>query len=220
MATVISTLRAPFRPEQFGDSSYPTRDGRPMGETDLHRRIMIDVIGALEQFYAGQQVYVSGNLLLFYEPENRRKHVSPDVLVTKGLKPGLRLNYILWQEGLPPNVVIEVTSKSTRKEDIEKKFEIYRDVIRVAEYFVFDPYSEYLDPPLQGYRLADGRYDAITLVNGRLACEQLDLELEGQKEALRLYDRRTSQPLLTPREEVERLRSELQRAGQAKSRRP
>ena len=106
-----------------------------MGESDLHRQVMFDLIGALENYYAGQQVYVSGNLLLFYEPGNKRKHLSPDVLVTKGLRPGLRLNYILWQEGRAPNFVIEVTSASTRREDLENdnQASLYRLLTNVLD---------------------------------------------------------------------------------------
>lgn len=203
----------------IGDPTYPTRDGRPMGETDLHRRIMFDLINRLERHYAGQQVYVSGNLLLFYEPGNKRKHLSPDVLVTTGLRPGLRLNYILWQEGLPPNIVIEVTSKTTRKEDLEKKFAISQNIIRVPEYFLFDPYGEYLDPPLQGHRLKRGRYVPIArLRDGRLHCEQLGLDLVPEYRSLALVDRKTGERLKSADEladeradEVTQLREELKR---------
>ncbi len=66
---------------------YPTRDGRLMGETDIHIDQTFDAREALKMFFNGQRVYVSGNILLFYERGNRRKHVSPDVLVTKGIEP-------------------------------------------------------------------------------------------------------------------------------------
>lgn len=80
------------------DIQYPTNDGRPTGETDLHRDLMATTIETLKRFFAGQRVYVSGNILLFYRPGNRRRHVSPDVLVTKGLEQRQRDNYLLWQE--------------------------------------------------------------------------------------------------------------------------
>jgi hypothetical protein len=39
---------------------------------------MITLIHRLKAYYAGDpRVYVSGNLLVFYEPGNRRRHVSP-----------------------------------------------------------------------------------------------------------------------------------------------
>ena len=72
-------------------------------------------------------------------------------------------------------MVFEVTSKKTRKQDLTKKFEIYRDVLRVREYFLFDPFEEYLDPSLQGYRLVDGNYEPIAMVKGGMPSEVLGL---------------------------------------------
>jgi Uma2 family endonuclease len=185
-----------------------------MGESDVHRRVIIDLIGALETYYAGKQVYVSGDLLLFYEPGNRRRHVSPDVLVTIGLELGDRLNYILWQEGKPPDMVIEVTSKTTRREDLEDKFVIYRDQIKVPEYFLFDPLGDYLRPQLQGYRLRGGEYVPIRPVRGRLVCKGLGLELAAEGKALRLFDQRTGQALLSPRESAEQALEQAEQALQ------
>ena len=48
--------------------------------------------------------------------------MSPDVLVVRGIEPHDRQNYLLWEEGCPPQVVIEVTSESTRDEDLYDKF--------------------------------------------------------------------------------------------------
>jgi len=185
MATV--TNHVTFEPSS-GELDYPTSDGRPMGETDLHRNIMFATIETLKLYFEGQRVYVSGNILLFYQPGNRRRHVSPDVLVTKGLDPRDRDHYLLWQEGRPPNVVIEVTSESTREEDLDDKFEIYRDKVSVAEYFLYDPHGDYLHPPLQGYRLLDGEYQRIEPVAGRLPSIELGLDLEDQPRQLRFFD--------------------------------
>ena len=150
----------------LGELDYPTSDGKPMGETDLHRSVMVAAIETLKMHYAGQLVYVSGNILVYYRPGNKRRHVSPDVMVVRGLEQRDRENYLLWDEGRAPNVVIEVTSESTRDEDLEDKLEIYRDEIGVAEYFLFDPRSEYLNPALQGHRLRRGRYVPILPVGG------------------------------------------------------
>jgi len=179
---------------------YPTSDGRPMGETDLHRNIMFASIESLKLHYRGQQVYVSGNILLFYQPGNRRRHVSPDVLVVKGLDPHDRENYLLWEEGRPPDVVIEVTSDSTRDEDLYDKFEIYRDQIRVVEYFLFDPRGDYLEPALQGYRLKARRYEPVKPVAGRLPSRELGLHLEIHQRALRFFDPATGSWIPTPEE--------------------
>ena len=77
-------------------NDYPTSDGKPMAETDTHRRLMTVLIEILMAFYqANPRVYVSGNLLIFYERGNKRRHISPDVFVVKGIPKGNRLNYIL-----------------------------------------------------------------------------------------------------------------------------
>lgn len=179
---------------------YPTTDGKPMGETDLHRNIMFASIESLKLHYAGQQVYVSGNILLFYQPGNRRRHVSPDVLVVKGLDQHDRENYLLWEEGRPPHVVIEVTSDSTRDEDLYDKFEIYRDQLRIVEYFLFDPRGDYLEPALQGYRLKGRRYEPIKPVADRLPSRELGLHLESHSRQLRFFDPATGNWIPTPDE--------------------
>src|SRR5262245_20219201 len=122
------------------DLDYPTSDGRPMAETDLHRELIVDLIQTLDDWFADDpDVYVSGNLLLFYEQGERRKHLSPDVFVVKGVPKIKRKHYLLWREKKGPDAVIELTSASTRDEDIEDKFEMYRETLRVPEYFLFDP---------------------------------------------------------------------------------
>jgi len=101
-----------------------------------------------------------------------------------------------------------LTSKSTKNEDLKKKFELYRDVIKVSEYFLFDPLGDYLKPPLQGFRLQDGKYGPIEAVKNRLPSQTLRLHLERDDENLRLYDPKTGQWLPTPTEERQKKRAE------------
>jgi Uma2 family endonuclease len=178
-----------------------------MGETDWHRKQMNLLIEMLEDFFAGRRVYVSGNLLLFYEQGNRRRHVSPDVFVVRGVDHHLRDNYLLWEERRAPQVVIEVTSASTRSEDQTTKLTLYQDTLKVREYFLFDPYGEWLDPQLKGYRLRQGVYQPLRPRHGRLVSQELKLHLEGDGEMLRLWDPRSQawQPT-----RAERLQQEMQ----------
>jgi Uma2 family endonuclease len=183
--------------------TYPTSDGRPIAETDDHRELMVALIKTLQAHYANDpMVYVSGNLLLFYEQGNRRRHISPDVFVVKGVAKHRRDNYLLWEEGKGPDFVIELTSSSTRDEDIQDKFALYRDRLKVAEYFLFDPHEDYLDPPFQGYRLEQGQYVPIAPVEGRLPSAFVGLHLERHGGELRLYEPVTGRWLLTPEERV------------------
>ncbi len=205
MATAASTTV----PRKNG---YPTSDSKSL-DSDWHRDLMIDLIRTLKVWYSAQpRVYVSGNLLLFYEEGNRRRHVSPDVFAVKGIAKHDRPNYLLWQEGKGPDVAIELTSKSTRTEDLEDKYNLYRDRLQVKEYFLFDPLGDYLDPPLQGHRLRGGEYNRIRRVAGRLPSQVLRLHLKSNGRELRLFDPAAGQWLPTPMEmaaENERLRREL-----------
>jgi Uma2 family endonuclease len=216
MATV-PTGRQPDKVE------YPTSDGRPMAETDWHRDLMLALIQTLATYYADRpRVYVSGNILVFYEEGNPRRHLSPDVLVVKGVAKRSRPNYLIWQEGKAPQVVIELTSSSTRKEDTDHKFRLYQDTLRVKEYFLFDPLGDYLKPPLQGYRLYKGQYAAIRPADGRLPSNVLGLHLERHGQELRLYNPETGHWVPTAeeraREAAERAREADERAKEADER--
>lgn len=191
---------------------YPTSDGKPMAETERHRDEMMELIWTLQRHLADDpMVCVSGNLLLFYEEGNRRKHVSPDVFVARGVPRRERLNYLVWREGKGPDFVIELTSKSTRAEDRKTKLALYRDVLRVSEYILFDPLAEYLKPPLQGYRLVNGEYLPIDPVDGRVPSAVLGLHLERDGHSLRLLDPATGRRLPTPRERADAAEAELAR---------
>jgi len=112
--------------------------------------------------------------------------------------------------------VIELTSKTTRKEDTDTKFALYRDVLKVKELFLFDPRAEYLDPPFQGYRLRAGKYVSIKPVGGRLPSRLLGLHLERDGSDLRLWNPATGQWLPTPDEARQQADQARQQADQAR----
>jgi Uma2 family endonuclease len=188
-----------------------------MGETEIHRDNMIDLIQTLTDYVADEpMVYVSGWLLVFYVEGIPLQRVAPDVFVVRGVEKKRRDDYLVWKEGRAPNLVIELTSKSTQNEDKKKKWTIYRDILRVSEYFLFDPTSDYLDPPLQGFRLVAGEYVRIEPVDGRLPSEVLGLHLEQVGDQLRLFDPVTGTHLPTRTENRDnakrRAEAEQQRA--------
>ena len=135
---------------------YPESDGKPMAESDLHRQVMSDVISMLERWFVGHSddVYVSGNILVYYVEGDPRRSVSPDALVIKGVRHGQRRVVKLWEEGRVPQVVFEVTSSSTRREDTGRKRLLYAQ-LGVREYYMYDPTGDYLEPRLQAWVLAD-----------------------------------------------------------------
>lgn len=197
----MSILPIPRHPRR--GNGYPTSDGKPMAETDVHRDLMLELIETLKTYFADQpRVYVSGNLLIFYEKGNKRRHVSPDVFVVKGVGMRQRENYLVWEEGQPPHVTIELTSSSTKSEDTKKKLKLYQDTLKVREYFLFDPNGDYLEPPMQGHRLRGGVYHPIRAVENRLPSQVLGLHLERDGKTLRLWNPDTAVWLPTPSEKV------------------
>lgn len=212
---ITSGLSGAERPRRI---MYPVRDGKPMGETDKHVNLIIETISVLVVRYADRpDVYVAGNNFVYWEDGNPKKRLSPDSYVVFGATKMVRENYKSWEEGgRLPSVVFEFTSFSTMREDTVKKRELYERELRVPEYFLFDPKGEYLQPRLQGFRLAIGSYESIELRGERLYSEQLGLDLVPDGWRLRFYDPVAGEWLLNvyeqqSRAEAERLRVEAER---------
>jgi hypothetical protein len=194
---------------------YPTSDGQPMAETTLHRKVMSNMIWGLERRYAEvADVWVGGNLLLYYLKGRPDKSVSPDVMLARGVKSKHdRDTWLLWEEEVPPTLVFEITSRSTRREDTGRKKDLY-ERLGVAELVLFDPYGEYLTPRLQGYRLEQGRYRPIPLNrDGSLDLQTTGLTVRPEGERLRLVDPASGEKLLWEDEIEGALRAAEERAA-------
>ncbi len=214
--SIASKIRSlPTEREDF----YPESDGKPMAETDVHLNLMLDTIKMLKTYFRPHlDVYVSGNLLLYYQKGNPEKSVAPDVFVVLGVPNKQRRTYRLWEEGKGPDFVLELASKTTYRQDVGKKKRLYAGVLGVTEYFLYDPDHRYLRPPLQGYRLVEGIYSPIAPVDGRLPSEVLGLSLGLKGGTLGLYEPHRQEWLLTPAETDEALRQEVQARQQAEVR--
>lgn len=175
---------------------YPESDGKPMAESDVHLGVIMHLVQALrDHFIADPQVYVAGNLLLYLE-KGTRSSVAPDVFVVQGIPKQKRKTYLLWEEGQAPCFVLEATSKTTRREDLEDKKRLYAK-LGVEEYFLFDPLGEYLRPRFQGLRLRGGEYQPIPVsVDGSLTSRKLGVVFVPDGDSLRMRDAVTGQPLL------------------------
>jgi Uma2 family endonuclease len=192
---------------------YPESDGKPFGETDQHRDLITNLIFALKLFLANVRAYVTGNLFVYFEEGNPKAVVAPGVFVVLGVQQRQRRVYRAWQEQQRlPDIVIELTSKKTSGADQTTKPELYAR-LGIREYFMFDPYGEYLNPHLQGFRLVDGAYGPMR--EYPLRSDVLGLELREEESALRLYNPRTGVRLPTPAEvELTRLRALLEKKGE------
>ena len=203
-------------------TDYPDSDGLPMAENESQFWPILYVGSALDRYYQHREdVYVVGNLLLYYQEGNPRegdfgKSISPDLMVVFGAPKHVRSSYRLWEEPKAPDFVLEIASESTYRTDRGEKRDVYAGM-GVSEYWQYDPVGNYLDPPLLGFRLVGGRYvpiPAMAQEGGMLTIrsEVLGLELRltpgaPVREALHFYDPVRSEYLRTYRE-VDQAREE------------
>lgn len=150
-----------YSPDQNEPIEYPETDGAPMAESDYQLIWLLYLIQAFKAYFSDDpQTYAAGNLFVYYEEGDPKAVVSPDVFVVRGIENKLRTSYKVWEEGKTPDLVIEITSKSTSRVDQTEKLGVYA-FLGVKEYILFDPRREYLDPPIKFYRLANLGYKVV-----------------------------------------------------------
>ncbi len=181
---------------------YPSSDGKPVAESSVHFTCLTEACIGLQRYFRHRpDVFVAGNLLLYYEEDNIKARVAPDVFVVLGVANHDRTSYLLWEEGKVPDFVLEITSRTTKREDQGKKRELYRR-LGVGEYWQHDPTGDWLEPPLRGMVLVAGEYEELPgreLADGALAMTSgvLGLELRSGESGLRFHDPVTGRNLLT-----------------------
>lgn len=202
------------------DIIYPVSDGEPVAETYDHFYALLVTLEVLKQYLTGQQATVLGNQFLYYAQGFPKLRVAPDVMVIFDVAPGGRDSFKTWEENAVPQVIFEMTSKSTKKEDQEKKFQLYEQ-LGVAEYWLFDPRGEWLDAPLMGYRLVNEVYKSIP----DLRSSVLGLQFAVENKLIQFTEIKTGRRLLHPSDLKESLdqmeaqaEQEKQRAEQEKQR--
>jgi Uma2 family endonuclease len=154
------------------EDDLPCDDGRPM-ETQKHRLQMALLIETLEaHFLERDDVYVGGNMAVYYslEQAEAQNFRAPDFFVVLNVtaKKRFRKSWVIWQEGLAPNLVIELLSKSTEAADRGIKKQIYQDNMRVQEYILHDVSTNIfeafrLSPPTNDE--PQQHYEAVELVH-------------------------------------------------------
>jgi Uma2 family endonuclease len=204
----------PFSSFVDEDGLYPSSDGQPMAETELHGDEMTELKLMLRRHFRREadRVYVGCNLFVYYEKGNPRAVFSPDVFVVRGAPQRQYDTYKLWQDGPAPSWIIEVSSKKTQLEDRGNKKAVC-EMLGVEEYFLYDPREEYLHPPLQGFRLRRGQYAPIEPDDsGALRAETLGIAFALDESGLIvLTDAETGERLLRVDEERERAETERER---------
>lgn len=202
----------PLRQEIY----YPESDGEPMAETEWHLEETMYLIDALkEKLREAPDVYVGGDMFLYFEQGNPRSVVSPDVFVVRGVAKKKRRIYKTWEEGgRVPCLVVEVTSDSTQNEDFTSKKELYRR-LGVEEYLLYDPLGDYLDPRIEGYRLLRNQYVRIPPEpDGSVVSRTTGVTFRMEGSQIRVFDSTTGRPWTRYEErgaEIDSLRAEIER---------
>ena len=160
---------------------------------------------------------ISGDGYLRSDAQDRGDFV-PDIAYAENVGDVQRIirrnGYVISEVGKPPDLVLEVASRSTGRRDYTVKREGYARY-GVREYWRFDPSGgDYHDAPLGGDTLVDGEYQSIEIVSESETrhwgySEVLGLEIWSYEGLLRLRDPATGEFLPgTPEESEEAVESE------------
>ena len=158
---------------------------RPLPDGMFQNPHFFYVVSTLHSRYADDPtVFVDGNTVVCYNPDNLNDRVFPDCYVAFDVDADAIMaqnGYLTWQVGKPPDFVLEIASVSTTGRDLTVKRDLYA-AIGVPENWRFDSTGgDYYGQPLAGERLVDGSYEPVELsVNA-------DGFLSGWSEMLNLY---------------------------------
>ena len=114
---------------------------------------------------SGQECLCVGNVLLYDLPGQRRRFLSPDIILFLTPPPGGQARVYKAWEGDMPDLVAEVLSDSTLAKDLGDKKKRYAQ-LGIAEYWIFAPPEFHIEdlPALQGFRLGRYGYEPIAPV--------------------------------------------------------
>lgn len=151
-------------PPTLPPSDLPDSDGEPM-ESPWH-------VGSgplLKESYVASRggsmldYYVGVNMFVYYSWQQVRHQdfKGPDVYFVHNADGHKQRRYwAIWDEaGRYPDVIIELLSASTEREDLTHKRQIYEDTFHVAEYFCIAPQVT----RIMGWRANNRRYETLNM---------------------------------------------------------
>ena len=165
---VPAAERAPSPPVAEPDVEYPEWDGQPMADNTEQARTMTQVHAGLLDHFKSREVFVGCNLIVYLREGHPEERVVPDVFAVLGKNNRRRRgSYKVWEEGCPPDFVLEVAAPRTWRIDETYKSDLYAS-LGVQEYFQFDPEPEetLLAVRLRGRTLRGGTYEELPTARG------------------------------------------------------
>jgi len=204
-STITTQKHYPPLVSDGADIFYPETDENIMPEGIQHFLLSVHLASMLLAFFANQNdVKVFGNVMLYYEENNPKKVISPDLMICFGLPKLPHRVYKLWEEKIVPSVVIEFASETTWLKDVSTKLGLYQK-LGVKEYYIYDVEYAHLPMALMAYRLDNGVLTEIEVSGNRVLSESLGLELVDTGETLRFYNPETNEFLMTMEEMTQKL---------------
>lgn len=176
---------------QFDASIFPPSDlwsNEPPLESYRHVKQLILLLTCLERLWQNRQDFFAGaNMSIYYSTRQLKSEDvrGPDFFVVLNTERRERKSWVVWAEdGKYPNLILEVLSDSTAKNDRGLKKQLYQDVFRTPNYFWFDPYTL----EFAGFKLNYRRYEEIIPnEQGWLWSDELQLYLGIREEQLRFF---------------------------------
>jgi len=214
MATPATSIALPRSAYEEEDGAlYPCVEEEPLVQSDWHDDAVFEAKGMLKAHFADRpEVYIGSDLFIFWEKGDPSRLEAPDIFVCpKAERHGrVRKSYRLWRELSGPQFVMEVLSDSTEDLDWGDRYRVYRDELRVPEYFIFDPHHHrrFWGFRLQGHDYVEIERDA----RERVWSQQLGLWFGTDDHGLvQLWDAE-DRPFMKHVEAVRRAQAELRRA--------
>ena len=143
----------------------PSSDDEPVPHSTRQSVAIVDCFDSLQRHWRGRlDVFVGADQFLYWDPAYKpgtkggNPPTAPDVYVAFGVANRHRNSYVAWEEGKPPDFVLEVASPSSRRKDEKEKPKTYAK-IGVPEFFLYDPEGK-LTPALSGFELRGGAHPA------------------------------------------------------------
>ncbi len=162
------------------DVEYP--EGHWVAQSVSHGDAVGQATTALRHLFRDRvDVLVAMELVVYYKHGDNKAKLQPDVQVVFGVEDGDRSSFKIWEEGKPPDFVLEVASPSTAEKDAWHKAREYAR-IGVRECWRLDPEGSLQGTALEGYVASGSSYEPVEPVGGRLRSGVLGLDLRSERQ--------------------------------------
>ena len=213
--------------EQWEPYPHLEKEEKDMQQRVPEEDLTVKLRSALTPGYHYPQhpdIIIGSEIPIYYgerDPVTRQfPNIRPDILIALNVDAAAiwrRVGYDPIQNGKPPDVVVEIASPSTYRNDMGRKRDIYQ-MLLVPEYWRLDPTGgRMFGQAVIGEVLRDGQYHRLPLLRyGGIAVgstsPMLNVNFRYQgNELFTIHDPETGREYEHPEQENARLREEIRR---------